>query len=357
MKVCRYLFIVIIPLLLTCEVKFNPTLREYIDDVSARTPLRFTISDSITIDEVTSFSFGYSITTKQVECLITNTESKDITLSDFDGVDDDFTIAPFSSFILKSGETFSLPVTYNPSVNLGERVSLPVVFKDKKDREFNFSLWGTSNPQPLSIYSEAREKITLFDLGNWIDQERKLILKNEGLSRVEIEWIHTPDGIVLNSPGSFPLEINEEINLSFTYNDPAIVITDLNNTIIRTNYFINNEYRVTLKAGGPLVLEFGDSIGPRPTNSYAFASTPVGTDLLEGFYIKNITGKKIDVTVSINSGEFYTDLVATEIDNQGILNYNVIFSPTFVGTSFMNLNIIDSITNRGMFINFTGSGT
>lgn len=355
MRVFKVVTSIFILLLLNCEVTFNPTLREYIDDYAARTPLRFSIQNGQTIDGSASFNFGYNIASIQTGVVITNTESKDITLNAFQGITGDFTIAPLASFVLASQSSFTLPITYNPLNSPSQRVSANVELVNEDGRKFSFNLWGTSSTETLVAYSTGETELTSYDLGNRINEEQRIVLRNEGLSDLTVQSINTPMGITFNIATPFTIQINEEVQLPITYYDGAYTYSGDGNLNITTDSPINNTFNLPLFAGGPLNVVFGD--GVLTGNVFNFPDVAIGSNHMRSFYVLNNTSNDIVISVSVNSDQFLTDLVAQTIQAGNQVNFNVTFVPTgSTGFKFMDMNIIDSVTNRGAFVRFEGNG-
>lgn len=356
-KGIKLLFIVIISLLFTCEVTFDQELEEYIEDVAARKPLDLVIVGGVVIDELPAFNMGFAVVETQSQCTIVNNESRDIIIAEFLGVEGDFVIPPFESFVLKEGESFSFPVTYIPTVTFRERVSAKLVLKDNDGREFIFNIWGTSRRQPLMLYNLFYEPIKTFDLGNWPSIDRLVLLKNEGLEELDVQWIQLPPEIFLNSPSSFHMIINQEVILRLNYNSSGEYVYGLDNSRIRTNHSLETDFFFEIVAGGQLELEFGKS--GVPLFNYTGFNSPAGEMVTETFYLKNNSQKLIRLTSSTGDNpNFNTDFGKDgkpEIQPGEVYEFNVVFNPQYSGVWWMDLYIRDEITNRETSIYFEGS--
>ncbi|QEN05224.1 hypothetical protein EW093_11045 [Thiospirochaeta perfilievii] len=164
----RYVIALFSLLLLSCEVSFNRDLREYVNNVVDRTPLKFSVSGSSVIDDYDAINMGFLIDNETSTYTVVNNEKSDINLTSFPGINGDFIIPSFETFILKKGESFNLDIGFVASANtFNKRVSSQVKFFDKDGRAYTFYLWATSRNQPISLYDIDLYPIEECDLGAW----------------------------------------------------------------------------------------------------------------------------------------------------------------------------------------------
>ncbi len=352
-KLRNYILLAVILSLFSCEVTFNETLREYVDNVSERSPLQFTLTDNQIIDETLSYNFGFNATANEAMLVIKNDESVDIHLNSFTGISGDFSIDAFDSFVLEKGDVYTLPVTYNPTFTPGQRVSSEVVFSDVRDRKYSFTIWGTSRRQPLIMLDENDEIIENYDLGNWLDIEQTLKIKNIGLSNITVIDITPPQGIIVNSSTTFELAINEVIELGIRYNDNSRFI-DGESININSDHNLEDHLYLDLYAGGSLPLEIRDEEGALIGNSYDFNQT--SEPITKTFTIFNSSEFDIDLSASIDSSVFLTALGKTIIEKGESESFEVTFSPPKeVGEQSGELTIRDSKSDRSSTVLFTGT--
>lgn len=365
MKICiKFTVLALLTLFLSCEVTFNEDLREYIDNKVARTPLDFSLSDSVTIDNYDSVNMGYNISDNVVSCTITNNENVDIYLSAFDGVDGDFTVDPYDAFTLFSDESFTFNVTFNyTSDNYNTRVSKEVKFYDTDGRAYTFYLWSTSRTQPLSIYSEDDELISIFDLGNWSDNRTQIVkVKNEGLESLNVTSISLPTNVSLNSSSYFNMEINDEVEINLEYSSNTTTISGEN--LVVTSDFekdLSGGKTLVIYAGGDIPITITDSSGVDTSNSLYIGNYTTGDDpIVKSYTITNSSLFPMDLTVSMDDEDSFTTTFVNSItiDENDTYSVNVSFSPTGdSGSKSGYVNLYDENSGRTYTITLSGDYT
>lgn len=362
MKIIRTALVIFVSsLLINCEVEFNNDLREYIDNIVARSPLNFSLSDSVEIDNNTALNMGYNISEKEVVYTITNNETIDIYLAAFDGITGDFFIDSYEAFTLESGESFEFAVTFNYSAeNNNTRVSKDVNFFDTDGRAFSFYLWATSRIQPLSIYSEDDELLSVYDLGNFSDNRtHTLKVKNEGLQELQVSSITPPDNIIITTSTNFSMDINAEVELILEYtNDSREIYAEDLVIVSDYPYDIFGGKTISLYAGGSIPLTITDSsnlevVSPLFVGTYSTGDDPI----VKSYTITNDSEFSMNLSVNSNSSDsFSTTLITTiPLDQNDSYEFQVSFTPTEdYGSKSTNIYLNDDSSGRSYTLQLSG---
>lgn len=306
----RFFSIIMLSLLFSCSVVFDKDLEDYVEDIAGRTPLDFGLSGSQEIDGVDSINLGYRLSEYSESLIITNNEDTSIRLLSYSGLTGDFTVEPFSDFTLASGENFLLDASYSPSgSNNNSRVVSSVVLSDKNGREYKFNLCVTSRRQPLTAYDSNYNVISGFDLGAWgSDRRSSFILKNEGLTNLNITSIQVPNGIRYNGESLFTMAINEERSIDLNYIDSTVVLTG-DDLIFYNDNLQDSEFPVDIYAGGALDLKLLDENSSPISQSLEFGTYTTDADYkVLSFFLSNTTLKDVNIDVSFSSIYFNTDI-------------------------------------------------
>jgi len=322
-----------------------------------RTPLKFSVSGSSVIDDYDAINMGFLIDNETLTYTVVNNEKSDINLTSFPGINGDFIIPSFETFILKKGESFNLDIGFVASANtFNKRVSSEVKFFDKDGRAYTFYLWATSRNQPISLYDIDLDPIEECDLGAWGDLRRtRVYLKNEGLSELNILSIDRPGGIILDSRESFSLGINQIEEISFYY-DPGVGSVSGESIIFNTDYFKDNTYELPVSAGGSLDLIVKDSAGNLQPNNIDFGTYVSGDQIVLDFTITNNQSIAIDLDIELASDMFLTDLFNLNLGVDETKSFKISFLPSgdfgVKGVDFIIRNVLD---NRKLIYNLTGN--
>lgn len=360
LKICSILLL--LTLFMDCDVTFDNELREYIHNIVERSPLKFSLAEGYDINGHHAVNMGFSLSAKEVLCVITNSESTAINLIAFEGFDSDFTITAIEAFTLETNGSFSFSVTYNPlASNFKRRVFKEVKFYDEGGRAYTFFLWATSRSQPLSIYNNYGELVTIYDLGNWSDsRNHTLVIKNEGLESLNVLSISSPDsGITITGDSPFHLDINEEKNLILNYNYNGNVVNAGHLTVV-SDYSIDLSSGLTLNlyAGGSIPLNIFDSSGNNIHNSIDVGTFTGGNQVVKDYTFKNNSLFPMELKISMgNGGAFSTTLENSILIDPGEnYNFQVSFYPIGeAGLKKSPVEVYDSKSGRTLFIQIVGN--
>lgn len=258
----KILKLLIILLLIGCEVTFNSNLKTYIEDVSGRVALDFSLEDSFKIENEENFkinylSFGYNSSKSTHALKFTNNEFSVISITSYTNNSDDFSIVQTPQGDIQPGSQFTIEIEYDPEVNLNKTVNSNFIITDSRDRKYEVILLASSKRQPLDIIFNE-EIITGFDFGdkytvnNTLNNPAKITLYNDSLGTLNIDPITVPGGINLNisSPISIPIFGSQEIELYIE--DPNNPLDD--KMIIQTDFSQSSYIEFPLYGGGDLNL-------------------------------------------------------------------------------------------------------
>ncbi len=342
--------------LLSCDVTFDEELREYVDNIVARSPLDFSLSDSELIDDYDSINWGYVTGSSTASYTITNNENIDIKIAAFEGISGDFTITAFEAFTLLKGETYTFDITLTISgTNYLKLVSKEVKFADTGGREYTFYLWATTKIQPLAIYNSDGVEISEFDLGAWDDNRvHTLILKNEGLENLLVSSISVPSGITFSGENSFTMEINEEREINLTY----VPNTEVNNQnmVFNTDIARMNSLSLALYAGGSLPVDILDSGLSILSGDLYVGEYVTGDPISQTFYLKNYSLFDMNLDVSFDEGMFIVGLADTALSAGESIEFQVLFlAPEGSDANqSTNLQLRDLVSDRTFTRTITG---
>lgn len=343
--------------LLSCNVTFDEELREYVDNIVARSPLDFSLSDSELIDDYDSINIGFFLGEYTADYTVTNNENIDIKLVVFEGINDDFTIDPFEAFTLKKGDSFTFNVIFNSARSeLVQRISSEVQFSDEDGRIYTFYLWATTKRQPLSIYNSDRVEITELDLGALNDNTYTIILKNEGLDNLLVNSISIPSEINFSGDNSFSMAINEEREIHLEYVSTSESVDGQDMTFY-TDDSRESEFSLALYAGGALPIVVLDSVDSVVSGDIDLGTYVTGDESVTyTFYLDNTSLFDIDLEVDIDSEKFVTGLGNSQLTVDENIEFQIVFAPTGeeFGTKTTELYLRDSISGRDVTINLTG---
>lgn len=354
--------LILLSLLLNCDVTFNEDLEEYIENIAARSPLDFTLTDSVVIDENDAINMGFTLEDLFVSYTLTNSESMDINLAAYEGLTGDFIIDAYDAFTLTEGESFTFDVTFDYSTdNYNSRVSQEVNFEDEDGRTYTFYLWATTRTQPLTVYSEDGVELDLYDLGNWDDyREHTVILKNEGLEAINVTSITPPANINLNSDSYISMEINDEVSVLLQYDYSSGSVINAEDIVFTSDYSydISGGLSLDLYAGGSLDFEFKDSsdtVVASPINIGTYTS---GDPITETYTVTNNSIFDLDLTISMDSSDYFTStLVSSQtIDASGTYSFDLSFQPSGdYGTETIYIYFYDNNTGRSFTLEVNGT--
>ncbi|MGL1893943.1 MAG: hypothetical protein OCD02_20055 [Spirochaetaceae bacterium] len=345
-------------IIFSCDVEFQDELQEYIDDIASRSPIDFTLDGEGVqdIDDLQAVNMGFHISDHEVQCTITNNEESSITLNAFGGISGDFIIEAFESVNIPSGTSFTFAATFDfTSANAGTRVTKEVVFYDENDRPFTFTLWATSNRQPLKMYDSDDNELTEYDLGNWDDnREHTLVIKNEGLEDVQINSITHPNGdINIVSGTNFSLSINETKEIKLTYNFDSSNVND-SDLDIDTDA-LDSTFLFSLYAGKHVLGTLYDDVGTELIGDIDFGSYATNDPVVKDFVLTNNSPFDMDLVVTSEFTSFITDLGSLELARGESQTFQVSYIPSVAGEVIENIKISDELSNRKSTISFKGT--
>lgn len=110
-------------------------------------------------------------------------------------------------------------------------------------------------------------------------------------------------------------------------------------------------------AYAPLDLSLGHSGGIIYDNSVYYPDTPVGSEEVRSFYIVNNGYKEVNISVATsNDIDFFVNLGPVNIQPEGIVPFNVVFTPASTGAKYMELTITETSSQESVVFYFYGNG-
>ena len=290
----------------------------------------------------------------QIIIVITNNEDVDIYMAKFDGITGNFNISSYDSFMLAKGDSFNIPVSFEfSSSNSGKTVGQDIVLYDLDGRSYTFSIWATSDPQPLYLYDSEDNIITEYDLEGWTDNRiYNLYVKNNGLTALNVISIAAPSGISLNSSSTFSLGIHETAEVIIYYNVSETSVDD--NIVFTTDFNYDTTLSIPLTAGGELGIQITDSTNTVISSSLDFGVYS-GDAITKSLTLNNILESEVDLDVTLVSDSFSQDLGDILVSSNGNVIFNITFLPALSGNYSSSFVLRDLNSNRSFTLNLTGS--
>jgi hypothetical protein len=201
-------------LILSCEVVFDSSLKKYIENVEARTPLLLEIENEtgIKIKNELAVSYGYRAVSSSKDIVLVNKEPGSIVIKGMDKIEfNGLMVEGISETVLKPGEKLTLKSDFDVSVLPHTTVFIPVKLESSTGRPFVFNIWASSKMQPIDFFSDGK-LVENIDLG--VNDSVPLTMINMSLETVAINDVEIPQGFSIDIP--YPLNLKPMEEKSFT---------------------------------------------------------------------------------------------------------------------------------------------